>query len=109
MDAAGAGDLQPDAGVSRHGRGRLRRFAGKTCQIWGEPVSKEVVTVEAGTHPGHREPGTILVEDGEVCVACGDATVLRLLPSNMEGRAGDDGAEFVNGARLADEERFGHS
>jgi methionyl-tRNA formyltransferase len=89
--------------------GAFTTFRAKGCQLWGEPVSKEQVSAEEGTHPGQREPGAIFVERGELWVACGDATVLRVLTVKLEGRAEVSAEEFLNGARLSAEERFGHS
>jgi len=75
-------------------------FRGKTCHLRGEPAAREQAP---------EEPGTILLEDGELLVACGHATVLRVLTVKLEGRAEVSAQEFVNGARLAKEERFGNS
>jgi methionyl-tRNA formyltransferase len=75
-------------------------FRGKTCHLWGEPATREQVPAP---------PGTLLLEDGELRVACGNATVLRVLTVKLEGRAEVSAQEFVNGARLAKEERFGNS
>ncbi|MDP9339747.1 MAG: methionyl-tRNA formyltransferase [Acidobacteriota bacterium] len=80
--------------------GAFTTFRGKTCQLWGEPAQR-------GRAP--QEPGTILIEEGELRVACGDATVLRVLTVKQEGRSKVTGVEFANGARLAEKERFGHS
>jgi methionyl-tRNA formyltransferase len=75
-------------------------FRGKTCQLWGEALAQERTTAE---------PGSLLLEDGQLRVACGDTTVLRILTVKLEGRSEVSAQEFVNGARLAKEERFGNS
>jgi methionyl-tRNA formyltransferase len=80
--------------------GAFTTFRGKTCQIWGEPVHRERAP---------EAPGTILLENGEVRAACGDATVLRVVTVKQEGRSEVTAQEFANGARLAHKERFGHS
>jgi methionyl-tRNA formyltransferase len=80
--------------------GAFTTFRGKTCQLWGEPVHQERAP---------EAPGTILMEAGELRVACGDATVLRVLTVKQEGRSEVTAVEFANGARLAGKERFGHS
>jgi methionyl-tRNA formyltransferase len=80
--------------------GAYSPFRGKTCHLWGEPATREQAPAQ---------PGTLLIEDGELRVACGDATVLRVLTVKLEGRAEVSAQEFVNGARLAKEERFGNS
>jgi methionyl-tRNA formyltransferase len=89
--------------------GAYTTFRGKGCQLWGEPVSKEQVSAAEGTYPGQREPGTIFVEHGELWVTCGGTTVLGVLIVKLEGRAEVSAEEFLNGARLTAEERFGHS
>ena len=80
--------------------GAYTTFRGKTCHLWGEALAEEQTMAE---------PGTLLLEAGELRVACGDTTVLRVLAVKMEGRTRVSAQEFVNGARLAKEERFGNS
>jgi methionyl-tRNA formyltransferase len=80
--------------------GAFTTFRGKTCQLWGEPLTQEHAS---------DEPGTLLLEDGQLRVACADTTVLRILTVKLEGRSEVSAQEFVNGARLAKEERFGNS
>jgi len=80
--------------------GAYTAFRGKSCHVWGEPARQ-------GQAPA--APGTLLLEGGDLRVACGDATVLRVLTVKLEGRAKVSAQEFVNGARLAKEERFGNS
>jgi methionyl-tRNA formyltransferase len=80
--------------------GAFTTFRGKTCHLWGAPL---------GQGQSGAEPGSILLEDGDLRVICGDTTVLRVLTVKLEGRHEVSAQEFVNGARLAKEERFGHS
>jgi methionyl-tRNA formyltransferase len=80
--------------------GAYATFRGKTCHLWGEAARREQAPMP---------PGTLLREEGELRVACGDATVLRVLTVKLEGRAEVSAQEFVNGARLAKEERFGNT
>jgi methionyl-tRNA formyltransferase len=80
--------------------GGYTTFRGKTCHLGGEPARREQAPAS---------PGTLLVEEGELRVACGHATVLRVLTVKLEGRAEVSAQEFVNGARLAKEERFGNT
>ena len=80
--------------------GTFTTFRGKTCHLWGEALPQEKTDAN---------PGTLLLEDGEMRVACGDATVLRVLTVKLEGRTQVTTEEFVNGARLAKEEHFGYS
>ncbi|HEY8715774.1 MAG TPA: methionyl-tRNA formyltransferase [Candidatus Acidoferrum sp.] len=80
--------------------GAFTAFRGKTCQLWGEPLPQERTAAE---------PGTLLLEDGQLRVACGDTTVLRILTVKLEGRSEVSAQEFVNGARLAKVERFSNT
>jgi methionyl-tRNA formyltransferase len=85
--------------------GAYTSFRGQSCQVWGEPVSKE------GSAPlaSSAAPGTLLGEKDELFVWCGNATVLRVLLVQMEGRKPVKAADFANGARLKSGERFGDS
>jgi methionyl-tRNA formyltransferase len=80
--------------------GAYTTFRAKTCHLSGRPARREGAPTA---------PGTLLLEDGELRVACGDATVLRVLTVKLEGRAEVSAQEFVNGARLAKQERFGNT
>jgi methionyl-tRNA formyltransferase len=79
--------------------GAFTTFRGKTCHLWGEAITEKTGAA----------PGTLLHEGGELRVACGDATVLRVTAVKLEGRKQVSANEFANGARLAKEERFGNS
>lgn len=77
--------------------GTYSLFRGKQIQIWGRVGER-----------GEREaPGTFEVSDGEVFVACGEASWLRLTEVKLEGRKRVTAREFANGARLAPGEKFG--
>ena len=81
--------------------GAFTTFRGKTCQLWGEAI------------PGRTDGGcsghVAALAEGELRVACGDTTVLRVEAVKLEGRSKVSAQEFVNGARLAKEERFSDS
>jgi methionyl-tRNA formyltransferase len=78
--------------------GAYTSFRGQTCQIWAEPFSLSTLTGSA--------PGTISREDTQILIACGHATLLRLLSVKLEGRKQISSVEFANGARLTERERF---
>jgi methionyl-tRNA formyltransferase len=80
--------------------GAYSSFRGQSCNLWGEPAPEEA---------SDAAPGTILLKKNASVVACGDATVLRLLTVKVEGRKQVSAAEFANGARLKSSERFGDS
>ncbi|MGB7751342.1 MAG: hypothetical protein WCF88_07300, partial [Candidatus Acidiferrales bacterium] len=52
-------------------------------------------------------PGKISATGGDVDVACGEYTALRLEFVQLEGRRKISAREFANGARLQPNERFG--
>jgi methionyl-tRNA formyltransferase len=78
--------------------GAYTSFRRQACQIWAEPFSLRTLTGSA--------PGTIFREDTQILIACGHATLLRLLSVKVEGRKQVSSVEFANGARLTERERF---
>jgi methionyl-tRNA formyltransferase len=81
--------------------GAFTTFRGKMCQLWGEAILGERTAEDPGA--------LLLLAEGELRVACGDTTVLRVAAVKLEGRGKVSAQEFVNGARLAKEERLGNS
>jgi len=78
--------------------GAYSSFRGQTCHLWAEPFSLRTLAVSP--------PGTIVREDTQILIACGRATLLRLLSVKLEGRKQISSVEFANGARLTQRERF---
>jgi methionyl-tRNA formyltransferase len=78
--------------------GAYTSFRGQACQLWAEPFSLRTMASSA--------PGAILREDTQILLACGHATLLRLLSVKLQGRRQISAVEFANGARLTDRERF---
>jgi methionyl-tRNA formyltransferase len=78
--------------------GAYTTFRRQTCHLWAEPFSLRSLTGSA--------PGTILREDTQILIACGHATLLRLLSVKVQGRKQISAVEFANGARLTERERF---
>jgi methionyl-tRNA formyltransferase len=78
--------------------GAYTTFRGQTCHLWAEPFSLRSLTGSA--------PGTIFREDTQILIACGHATLLRLLSVKVQGRKQISAVEFANGARLTERERF---
>ncbi len=78
--------------------GAYTSFRGQTCHLWAEPFSLRTLTGGA--------PGTIFREDTQILIACGHATLLRLLSVKLEGRRQISAVEFASGARLTERERF---
>jgi methionyl-tRNA formyltransferase len=92
--------------------GAFTAFRGKTCRIWGRPAAQfapEPVAA-ATASVGNEElwaDGAIFVFDGDVVIACGEGTLLRLEFAQLEGRKRVTAREFANGARLAPSDHFG--
>lgn len=78
--------------------GAYTSFRGQACHLWAEPFSERTLTGSS--------PGTILQEDAQILIACGHATLLRLLSVKVQGRKQVSAVEFANGARLTQRERF---
>jgi len=81
--------------------GAYTSFRGQTCQISAEPFSLRTLTGSA--------PGTIFREDTQLLIACGHATLLRLISVKVEGRKQISAVEFANGSRLTERERFANA
>jgi len=88
--------------------GAYTTFRGQSCQVWGEPVSKEG---GAGLPrvAGGAAPGILFGAKNELFVWCGDATVLCIRVVQVEGRKAVQASDFANGVRLKSGERFGDS
>lgn len=88
--------------------GACTSFRGQTCHLWGEPIpgqnGKDQINAKSEV-----APGTLFIEKNELHVACGGATILRVLTLKVEGRKQVSAAEFANGARLMAGERFGNT
>jgi methionyl-tRNA formyltransferase len=88
--------------------GAYTSFRGQTCHLWGESapdqIGKDLIHVRR-----EAAPGTLFLEGSELYVACGGATILRVLTVKVEGRKQVSATEFANGARLMAGERFGNT
>lgn len=84
--------FQPWPGTYTHFRGRL-------CHLWGGPA-KSPAGMDA------HELGSIVESRGEMLVACGEGTWLRVEHIQPEGRKRMSAGEFANGARISSGERF---
>lgn len=94
--------------------GAFTRFRGKTCRIWGRPLTVDDfpkssagagrLALNAPVSP--VPPGTIHASDSLIYVSCGGSALV-LTFVQLEGRKRVSAGEFANGARLAPSERFG--
>ena len=78
--------------------GAFTTFRGRLCHVWGRPAAA-VARAEA--------PGTLFASSGELQVACGEGTRLRLDAVQLEGRKRVAAADFAHGARLVSGEKLG--
>jgi len=78
--------------------GAYAEFRGATCQLQGQPVSKD--------RASNLSPGEIRFERSELLVGCGDETLLGVSRVKVEGRKEISALEFTNGARLQSGEHF---
>lgn len=78
--------------------GAYTSFRGTLCHIWGRPAAVEFDSAE---------PGVLRVASGELYVACGEGTWLRVEGVQREGRKRVTTKEFLSGARLVGGEKFG--
>jgi methionyl-tRNA formyltransferase len=79
--------------------GAFTTFRGTTCRVWGRPWKP----LSAGGMPGILLPTQ---RDG-LLVICGGSSMLRVEAIQLEGRKRVTDREFMNGARIVPEERFG--
>ncbi len=95
--------------------GAFTRFRGRTCRIWGRPLSAADFPNSPGTlRPAAAyptappsPPGTIHKLDSLVCVRCDDTEALLLTHVQLEGRKRVTAQEFASGAHLTPTDRFG--
>lgn len=80
--------------------GSSAKFRGQGVRIW-----KTRVATGTGL-PGIGLPGTVLGAKGPLVVACGEGTAIELVELQAEGRKRVSGADFRNGMRVAENERF---
>jgi len=93
--------------------GAFTFFRGKTCHIWGRPLSVAnfpptgqsylVAVTERQVLP---PSGTIQAGHSLILVRCGDSGALVLTHVQLEGRKRITAREFANGAHLSPSDRF---
>ncbi len=81
--------------------GAYTTFHGSLCHLWGLPAELPAPETAAA------ESGELRVVSGDLYVACGEATWLRIEAVQREGRKRISAREFLSGARLAPGDRFG--
>ena len=93
--------------------GAFTSFRGKTCHIWGRPLSTadfprtgQSMLVADAEQPVLAPPGTIQAGHSLILVRCGDSGALVLTHVQLEGRKRIAAREFANGAHLNPSDRF---
>ncbi len=94
--------------------GAFTTFRGKTCRIWGRPLSvadfpNAPGVLRARTVPDRppSQPGTIHKLNSFTCVRCDYEQLLLLTFVQIEGRKRVTAREFASGAHLTPSDRFG--
>ena len=75
-------------------------FRGQSCRIWGRPER------DHGPAGVGASAGQLVLAGKELCVSCGETTLLRIGSVQIEGRKKLSALEFANGARIAPADRF---
>jgi methionyl-tRNA formyltransferase len=83
--------------------GAYTYFRGQHCRVWGRPANRDA---QQQLVQPTAIPGSILVDGGEILVACGNKTWLRVETLQLEGKKRITAKEFANGTRLASGELF---
>ena len=91
--------------------GTYTHFRERLCHIWGRPAEGQdnaasAAGGECSAAPNAPEPGAIFANRGDIRVACGEGTWLRVEYVQPEGRKRVAAREFANGARISSGERF---
>ncbi|MCL4523342.1 MAG: methionyl-tRNA formyltransferase [Acidobacteria bacterium] len=77
--------------------GAFTSFRGQVCHIWGRVEAQQEITA----------PGTLTASGGNIFVACGAGTSLRLEHVQLEGKKRISARDWAHGARLKTGDSFG--
>jgi methionyl-tRNA formyltransferase len=83
--------------------GAYTYFRGQLCRVWARPA------IRGEQHLAAVAPGSLISDGGEIFVACGESTWLRLETIQIQGKKRITAKEFANGARATSREAFGPS
>ncbi len=86
--------------------GAYTYFRGQTCRVWARPVNRD--SQQQLLRPS-ATPASLQFDTGELYVACGEATWLRVETIQLEGKKRITAKEFANGTRLTSGEFFAPS
>jgi methionyl-tRNA formyltransferase len=83
--------------------GAYTYFRGQQCHVWGRPGNRDAQQQLLRTI---TDPGAIAFESGELYVACGDSTWLRVETIQLQGKKRISAKEFANGTHLTPDDKF---
>jgi methionyl-tRNA formyltransferase len=83
--------------------GAYTYFRGQQCRVWGRPAARDA---QPQLLAPLVSPGSIVVNSGELLVACGQSTWIRVETIQIQGKKRITAKEFANGARLSSGESF---
>jgi methionyl-tRNA formyltransferase len=85
--------------------GAYTYFRGQLCRVWGRPGIRDAQQPLLQSTP---IPGSLALDGGEIFVACGESTWLRVDTLQLEGKKRIPAKEFANGVHLTRDDRFVH-
>jgi methionyl-tRNA formyltransferase len=83
--------------------GAYTYFRGPQCRIWGRPA---VSDIQQQLLQPTINPGSLHLDAGELFVACGESTWLRVETIQLQGKKRITAKEFANGTRLTAQDSF---
>jgi methionyl-tRNA formyltransferase len=83
--------------------GAYTYFRGPQCRIWGRPA---VSDIQQQLLQPTTNPGSLHLDAGELFVACGESTWLRVETIQLQGKKRITAKEFANGTRLTAQDSF---
>jgi methionyl-tRNA formyltransferase len=87
--------------------GTFSSFRGKTCQLWGRPTDGGAGSAGSRRALDDKLPGSLFESGRRLFAACGAGTVLEIESLRIEGKKRMAARDFLNGAHLRADERFG--
>jgi methionyl-tRNA formyltransferase len=83
--------------------GAYTYFRGQQCRVWGKPAHHDA---QQELLQPVRTPGSLTHHEGELFVACGESTWLRVETIQLQGKKRITAREFANGTRLTASDLF---
>ena len=83
--------------------GAYTYFRGQMCRVWARPANRDA---QQQLLQLNTTPGSLQMDAGDLYVACGESTWLRVETIQLEGKKRITAKEFANGTRLTTGEVF---